>query len=153
MQLSSCLLDTNILVRITKSQSSAYPEVAGAVNELLSSGVRLFYTHQNVAELWNVMTRPVNANGLGLGPEQADAEVRAIERFMGFLPEGDLAYQYWRQLLVQYKVRGVQVHDARLVATMLANSFRHILTLNIAHFARFTEIIAIHPRTLPQNAQ
>ena len=153
MQLSSCLLDTNILVRITRSQSSAYPEVSGAVERLLSAGATLFYTHQNIAEMWNVMTRPANANGLGLEFDQADAEVQAIERSMRLLPEANMAYQYWRQLLVQYKVRGVQVHDARLVATMLANGSRHMLTLNVSHFTRFSEIVAIHPRAVLHRSQ
>jgi hypothetical protein len=40
----------------------------------------LHYTHQNIAELWNVMTRPLGRNGLGLTVIEAETEVRAIER-------------------------------------------------------------------------
>ena len=39
----------------------------------------LLYTHQNIAELWNAMTRPVDRNGLGLIVSEAEREVEAIE--------------------------------------------------------------------------
>lgn len=32
----------------------------------------------------------------------------------------------WRRLVVNYGVSGVQVHDARLVATMLVHDVTHI---------------------------
>jgi hypothetical protein len=39
----------------------------------------LHYTHQNIAEFWNAMTRPVERNGLGLSVGETEHEVRAIE--------------------------------------------------------------------------
>ena len=35
-----------------------------ALTELTSQGTTLHYTHQNIADLWNVMTRPLNRNAL-----------------------------------------------------------------------------------------
>ncbi len=49
----------------------------------------------------------------------------------------------------RYKVQGVSVHDARLVSVMLAEGIPYILTFNTKDFARYTEITAIHPATLP----
>jgi hypothetical protein len=39
----------------------------------------------------------------------------------------------------------VQVHDARLVAAMLAHGVPQILTLNPRDFQRYTEITVLHP--------
>lgn len=112
MHLASCLIDTNILVRTIRRHGSAYPEVSEAVHRLLSAGTPLFYTHQNIAEMWNVMTRPVNVNGLGLEPHQAHTEVQTVERAMKLLPENESAYQQWRTLLMTHQVCGVKVHDS-----------------------------------------
>ena len=43
---------------------------------------------------------------------------------------------------------GVNVHDARLVATMLVHGLTHIVTFNIRDFTRYTEITAVHPREI-----
>lgn len=152
MPLASCLVDTNILIRGLRRHGDLYPEVARAINQLILSGTPLFYTHQNIAEMWNVMTRPAQRNGLGLTIDQAQAEVLAVEAAMHLLPENELVYRRWRDLIVKHQVQGVQVHDARLVATMTIHHVAHILTLNEADFRRFTEIETLSPRTVLQKA-
>jgi len=59
-------------------------------------------------------------------------------------------YPEWRKLVVAFNVSGVQVHDARLVANMKANSVTHILTFNTRDFIRYApeEIVAVEPATL-----
>ena len=48
---------------------------------------------------------------------------------------------------MDYEVLGVQVHDARLVAAMIAHNVTHILTFNVTDFARYTDegIEAVNP--------
>jgi predicted nucleic acid-binding protein len=46
---------------------------------------------------------------------------------------------------VDYRVSGVQVHDARLVAAMHIHGVKRILTFNTKDFARYDRIEAIHP--------
>ena len=68
-----CLLDTNILLRISKS------------DDLLHATIR----HADV-----------------------------IERDFELLPDSRDVHERWRSLLVALDVKGVQVHDARLAASM-----------------------------------
>jgi predicted nucleic acid-binding protein len=79
MAIASCLVDTNILLRITRRSDPQHKSVGSALAHLAEQGTTLHFTHQNIAELWNVMTRPVTSNGLGLSATDADREVRAIE--------------------------------------------------------------------------
>ena len=116
-----------------------------ALARLASQGTTLHYTHQNIAELWNAMTRPLARNGLGLTVAEAEREVRAIEAGMTLLPDGATVYREWRRIVVQHAVQGVQVHDARLAATMYVHSVSYILTLNVADFNRFSGLTAMHP--------
>jgi predicted nucleic acid-binding protein len=118
------------------------------MSKLFQQGTALFYTLQNIAELWNVMTRPVNRNGLGLSIQDSEAQVRVIESGLIFVPDTVDVYAEWRRLVVHYGVVGVQVHDARLAATMVVHKIDHILTFNLADFARFRGIIPIHPSSL-----
>jgi predicted nucleic acid-binding protein len=62
------------------------------------------------------------------------------------VPDSLSVHNEWRRLLVTYAVSGVQVHDARLVATMHVHGIKHILTFNGKDFARYTDIEAVRPR-------
>jgi len=150
MAIASCLIDTNILLRLTRRSDSQHKIVAAAIAHLLGQGATLYYTHQNIAELWNAMTRPVDRNGLGLTVPEAEHEVRTIENGMILLPDGEAVYREWRRIVVQHSVSGVQVHDARLAAAMLVHGVGHILTLNVTDFARFSGLTAVHPATIPE---
>jgi predicted nucleic acid-binding protein len=145
MAIAACLVDTNILLRIASRADPQHTIIDAALAKLASEGTALHFTHQNIAELWNVMTRPVSRNGFGLTAIEAEHEVRAIESGMTLLPDGDAVYREWRRIVVQHGVAGVQVHDARLVAAMRVHGVRHLLTLNVADFERYDGIVAVHP--------
>jgi len=147
MAIVSCLVDTNILLRISRRSDPEHMLVDTALARLAGQGTTLFYAHQNIAELWNAMTRPVARNGLGLTVADADRVVQAIESGMSLLPDNEAVYREWRRIVVQYGVSGVQVHDARLAAAMYVHHVDHLLTLNVADFSRFTGLTAVHPNT------
>jgi predicted nucleic acid-binding protein len=108
-------------------------------------GSGLYFSLQNIAEFWNVCTRPAERNGFGLAIAEAKRCVEEVERTMTFLPDNDRVYTSWRRLVISHRVRGVQVHDARLAAIMQAYGLVNILTLNQPDFLRFPGIQAVHP--------
>jgi len=145
MAIDGCLVDTTILQRTPHRLDPQHKVVAAALARLAEQGTALCYTHQNIAELWNTMTRPAERNGLGLSVAEAEREVLAIEAGMSLLPENERVYREWRQIVVMHSVMGVQVHDARLAAAMYVHGVRHILTLNVTDFSRFDGLTALHP--------
>jgi predicted nucleic acid-binding protein len=148
MDIVSCLVDTNILLRVASRSDRQHNLTDAALLRLAMAGTTFYYTHQNIAELWNVITRPVTRNGFGLTVKEAEREVRVIESGMSLLPDGAAVYHEWRRLVVEYGVFGVQVHDARLAATMCVHGISHILTFNVADFSRFRGLVAVHPNTV-----
>lgn len=140
------LLDTGILLRLTHRADLLHPVVRYAVRELRLRGHSFVATHQNIAEFWNVCTRPVSARG-GLGITLADTgkRLRIVERVVRVVPEPPAAYDAWKQLVVSLGIKGVQVHDARLAAAMTVLGITQLLTLNQRDFARFTGIVALDP--------
>lgn len=148
MAIVSCLVDTNILLRAARSSDPQLKLVDSALAKLALAGATLHFTHQNIAELWNAMTRPVARNGFGLTVNEAEREVRVIEAGMNLLSDSEAVYQERRRIVVQYAVSGVQVHDARLVAAMRVHGVRHILTLNVPDFSRYSGITVAHPSSV-----
>ena len=143
------LVDSGILLRLLEPTVPQYGVIRGAVRALRGRGDTLVTAHQNASEFWNVCTRPVTARGgFGLSIADADRRLRVIERLFRVVPDSPSTYQIWRGLLVAHGVRGVQVHDTRLVALMQVHGITHILTLNGADFARYPGIVPIDPVSL-----
>jgi predicted nucleic acid-binding protein len=145
MAAGSWLVDTNVLLRMTRRSDPQHPLIDAALLKLAGQGAVLHYTHQNIAELWNAMTRPVSRNGLGLSVADAELEVRAIEAGMSFLADSEAVYREWRRIVAQHGVVGVHVHDARLAAAMYVHNVKQLLTLNVQDFIRFAGLMPIHP--------
>jgi predicted nucleic acid-binding protein len=139
----SYLLDTNVILRWVNVQSTEHATAVAKIQALRSRGESLFITAQNLLEFWSVATRPASVNGLGFTPGQADADVQAIEQFFPLLPDHATIHTHWRRLVVSHSVSGRQVHDARLVAVMLAHHVSHLLTFNASDFARYDEIAVV----------
>jgi predicted nucleic acid-binding protein len=125
-----------------------YGDAVNAIATLRGWGEQLHIVPQNLIEFWNVYTRPLERNGLGHTAAEAEAEVNRLKAFFSLLPDTSEIYQEWERLVVVYAVRGVNVHDAKLVAAMLVHGLTHVLTFNISDFARYSEITAVHPTTV-----
>ena len=143
--LDLCLLDSNILLRLSAKQDPLYPAIVRALHELSEAACVLCYTSQTLAEFWNVSTRPIDKNGFGLSIEEVHRQARSIETHFHFLPDSREVHEKWRSLLVQHQVQGVQVHDARLAASMYVHHVETILTCNGRDFRRYHGLKAMHP--------
>ncbi len=143
--ITSCLLDSNILLRISKSNDPQHHTISRALHRLIDEGVRLCYTSQTLGEFWNVSTRPLDKNGFGLTVVETNRLAQVIERDFEFLPDIREVHQQWRLLLVTNDIKGVQVHDARLAASMYVHAIGLLLTTNVRDFRRFSNLRVVHP--------
>ena len=96
----------------------------------------LHVTAQNLIEFRNFATRPVGANGLGLGSAAASAIAASFEAAFPLLEETPAIYPSWRALVDAVGLIGKQVHDARLVSVCHVHGVEHLLTFNVGHFTR-----------------
>ena len=141
----SFLVDTNLLLRSAEPSHPMYPDAINAIGVLRIQGELLHIVPQNLIEFWNVYTRPLERNGLGHTAAEAAVEVNRIKGLFLLLSDTPTIYAEWERLVMTYGVRGVNVHDARLVAAMLIHGLTHILTFNTSDFTRYTEITTVHP--------
>jgi len=116
---SAWLLDTNILLRMSKSDDPHHPIIGRALRLLVAQGARLCFTSQILGEFWNASTRPLDQDGFGLSVEETDRLARVIERNFELLPDSR-------------EVHGVT----------------QLLTVNVRDFERFPLLRAVHPAEL-----
>jgi predicted nucleic acid-binding protein len=163
-----CLVDSNILLRSVTPTHTDYAVIAAGMDSLVRDGYNL---SQNLGEFWNACTRPAERNGYGLSPAQTDQRAKLFEANLhaglqdedvkslqpglislfaavGLLPDTLAVHEEWRKILVAHSVSGTQVHDARLVAAMRVHGAKHILTFNQRDFARYGDIVTLHPKTI-----
>ncbi|MCX6607615.1 MAG: type II toxin-antitoxin system VapC family toxin [Acidobacteria bacterium] len=139
------LVDTNVLVRSLQKKHPACSTARKALIALYRSKHELYLTSQNIAEFWNVCTRPIEVNGLGLSIESTDRYANQLEQFFTILPDSTEVFRTWRRLVVDHRVMGAKVHDARLVAMMKTYGLQKIVTFNVSDFTRFADITTVRP--------
>jgi predicted nucleic acid-binding protein len=142
---SSYLVDTNILLHLVQPDSPEYGTIRQCRDRLWAREAELFYTSQNLAEFWNVGTRPSDRNGFGFTVEETDERACLIEVKFSLAADSEATHQEWRRIVVTAKVSGIQVHDARLVAAMHVHGIGNLLTLNVKDFRRFSGIAVLSP--------
>ena len=144
------LLDANVLLRLAQSTHPMHGMTRGALLTLRTRGERLVTAAQSLYEFWAVATRPAVARGgLGLSAAGATAYLNLFEKYFSPLPEVPL-YVEWKRLVTSYGVAGLNAHDARLAAFMLAHVLTHLLTFNMTDFNRYAPegITIVDPATV-----
>jgi predicted nucleic acid-binding protein len=76
------LVDTNILLRISRQHDPLHHRIGTALKELETQRSELCFALQSISEFWNVCTRPTDRNGYGLSIPETDQRVELIERTM-----------------------------------------------------------------------
>ena len=105
-------------------------------------------TSQNLIEFWVVATRPLEVNGLGWNVKKTQSEITQILVQFPLLEENSEIFKYWLNIVNLNQIKGKRVHDARLVAVMLAHKITHLLTFNPQDFDKIADIVVVHPRDI-----
>lgn len=136
------LIDTNVLLAATDVARRAHD----AALHLLDHDRRaLVVTPQIVREFLAVATRPIELNGLGLTGSDAAANLGELLEVLDVVDEDLDSVDRLTVMVSSGVAAGKQVHDANVVAVALARSIDAIVTDNVRHFARFSEMITIEP--------
>jgi predicted nucleic acid-binding protein len=139
----SCLLDTNILLRIVKSDDPMHGVTMNAVSRLFDQNHELTLVPQCLYEFYVAATRPLTKNGLGLTPDSAWEYLDDFQSLAKLRFEPEQAVSHWKELVLKHQVLGKPGHDAHLVAVMEALQISEILTFNVSDFRRYEPTILV----------
>jgi predicted nucleic acid-binding protein len=132
------LVDTNVLLSATAAQRSLHQAGLTLLNTWPNQGIVLAASSQVFREYLVVATRPVESNGLGLGLEDALANVAAFRDRMRLLVDSEAVWERLQTLIAKYGCKGKQIHDANVVASALVWGVAKLVTANVADFTRFS---------------
>jgi len=134
-------VDTNVHVYAT-ARSAPFRNRSRAALSRLAAREPLAVSRQILREYIAVMTRQ-QTWGKALTLAEATADAAAFARRFSVLEDGPSVWDQLTELSRRYSFGGRQVHDANVVATMLAHGERRLLTFNEADFRRFTPLIEV----------
>jgi toxin-antitoxin system PIN domain toxin len=135
-------VDTNVLVYASRPTAPEHVAARAALARLEASDGTVWISPQVLREYLAVVTRP-QATAPPLPMATAIADVRRFQSSFEVADEGPAVLERLLQLLAAYPGAGKQVHDANLVAVMLVQGIRRLLTFNAADFQRFAGAIEI----------
>jgi len=138
-------VDTNVLLAATDLSRDLNAPCQERLQTGLKGHCRLFTCGQVLREYLVVATRPLDANGLALTPIQALENVGEFRRCLTPLDETATVSRRLLALVERYSLQGKRIHDANLVAVMMENGLRQLLTDNTDDFQVFSDITIVSP--------
>lgn len=135
-------LDTSVLIAATVDAHPAHAVASGWVEQAGRAGLELCISPQVCREFLVVLTRqPVSERVFSL--DEALGALNGWRSGCRMLDEGAAVLDQLVGLVEQHQVRGKQVHDCNIVATMLVNGVQRLATRNAADFRRYAGLIEL----------
>ncbi len=135
-------VDTNVFVPARFEAAPAHAVARAALDRAVRAGEALRISRQVMREYLGTATRP-QAWSPPVPMAVALADLSWMEAAFEVLEDGPQVMETLAALCREIPVGGKQVHDANIVATMLAHGERRLLTFNIRDFRRYTGHIEI----------
>ena len=135
-------LDTNLFIPARFDAAPAHALARAALNRAERSGEVMRISRQVMREYLAAATRP-QAWSAPLPMASALADLSWMEETYEVLEDGPEVMGALAGLCREIPMGGKQVHDANIVATMLAHGERRLLTFNIRDFHRFAAHIEL----------
>ena len=118
------------------------------MKSLFRTGEELLCFPRNLVRVLECFDATGNWEWFGISPEQAARYVDRFQTILRILPETPEIFPAWRKLVLQHRVSGIKVHDARIVAAMSVHQVPKILTFDLDDFKRYENITVVHPISL-----
>ena len=141
MEDNPLFIDTNILVYANVVETPFHQQALAAINAAHEAGRMIWISRQVIREYLVTMTRPQVFENLPRATVLAQIDY-FIERFQ-VADDTTAVSEQLVKLMRDFQIGGKQVHDANIVATMLAYDIPCLLTHNVKDFEQLAEIVRI----------
>lgn len=135
-------IDTNVFVSARNTRAPACAPARAALARALESGEPMRISRQVMREYLSAVTRPqIWSDPLSMA--EALDDIARLGAAFEVLEGGPRVMGMLVGLCRDVVVAGKQVHDANIVATMMAHGERRLLTFNGSDFRRFGDRIEV----------
>ena len=138
-------IDTNVLVMSRILEAPDHDIARERLERAAREPEPLRISRQVVREYLAVITRP-QVWPISISREYALDDAKRLISSFEILEDGPVVTESLIALCSEVVVGGRQIHDANIVATMLAHGERRLLTFNTADFRRYGDRIELVDR-------
>jgi predicted nucleic acid-binding protein len=138
-------VDTNILLFASSKDSPFQTAAELSLGQWRSQSTGLFVSTQILREYLAVTTRPAPGRPTEPDYEAITKNLLEFRKSFRLLEETCSISEKLESLVSEFSVKGKQVHDANIVASMLVHGVFDLFTHNTGDFERFSALITIHP--------
>ena len=135
-------VDTNVLVNSRIPGAPHHDAARAGLERAFRDTEPLRVSRQVIREYLAVVTRP-QTWPVAITREEALEDVSRLIRSFQILEDGPAVTELLVELCRDIPAGGRQIHDANIVATMLARGEGRLLTFNTADFRRYSERIQL----------
>lgn len=129
-------IDTDVFINSRIPDAPAHVVARDRLEHALQDDESLRISRQIIREYLSVVTRPQTWSA-AISREEALDDANSLMKNFEILEDGPLVTESLLVLCREVLVGGRQIHDANIVATMLAHGERRLLTFNVTDFRRF----------------
>ena len=135
-------IDTNVLVNSRILEAPEHDIARASLQRAFQDREPMRISRQIIREYLSVVTRP-QTWPIAMTREDALNDVSRLISAFEILEDGPVVTESLVALCREVSVGGRQIHDANIVATMLAHGERRLLTFNTADFRRYGDRIVL----------
>ncbi len=139
---NTVFIDTNVLTRATIATAPLHQVALNALDRLAESGAELWISGQVIREYMANATRE-QTYSQAIPMEQVLDQIKRFRRVFKVAEETTEVIDRMLILAASMPLRGKQIHDLNIVATMLSYNIPQLLTHNVDDFKRFNSVITV----------
>ncbi len=137
-------IDTNVLIYSKLALSPFHSAAVSVLESLSKGGTRFWISRQILREYLAGMTRPGTLT-TEVSISDLVGDILSFTKQFSIAEDGPEVTEHLTKLVSTIPVAGKQVHDANIVATMLASGIPRLLTHNVDDFRRFAHLVTVTP--------
>ncbi len=137
-------IDTNVLVYANNTLSTFCNTARVQLQNAFSNGESVWISRQVLREFAVIVSREMQSAGKVDFP-LLENTIKRFEVDFRVAEDSQIVTHQLLRLLEETNTSGKQVHDANIVATMLAHGIDSLLTHNSQDFKRFSHLITLIP--------
>lgn len=137
------LVDTSVLLEATDEGRPLHARALALFQHALEDGLDLFVGTQVAREYLVVATRPIENNGLGMGPANAIANIAAFRKRASLVAESVRASEVFVEWAIRFHIRGKKLHDLQILATAAVAGMDALITANERDFPKTSPLAVI----------
>jgi len=141
---NNVFVDTNVLFHLRVKQSPFHQVADEMLTQLIASGNKIWLYRQVLRKYLSVISRP-GKFPVGIPIASLTKDIQEFESQFEMVEDSSQVTATLLTLLNTIPTLGKQVHDANIVATMLASGITKLLTQNVADFQRYNHLITVIP--------